>query len=81
MLNIKELMEAVEGNLKAYAGISRKYEVEEFIAVLANEWFSVMTSYVVPFNAIVVEVVQNRQAGFIITLQHKQYVRAFDRSI
>lgn len=59
MLNIQELVEAVARNLKAYAGVSREHKVEEFVAVLANKWFSMMASDIMPFDTIIVEVIQD----------------------
>ena len=44
------------------------HEVEQFVAVLADEGLQVVTSDVVPLDSVVVEVVQNRQAGLIVTL-------------
>lgn len=59
MLNVQELIERTEGSLKAYAGVSRGHEVEEFVTVFANEGFSMVAGHVVPFDSVVVEVVQN----------------------
>jgi hypothetical protein len=44
-------------------------EVEEFLAVLAYERLHVMTRHVVPLDAIIVEIVQNGQAGLVVTLR------------
>lgn len=54
--------------LQTDSRVSRGDEIQELVAVLANEWLYVMTGNVVPFNAVVVEVVKNGQAGFIVTL-------------
>lgn len=45
--------------LKANARVSRKDEVQKLITVLADEWFSMMAGYIVPLDAVVVEVVQD----------------------
>jgi len=44
-------------------------EVEELLAVLAHEGLHVMACHVVPFDAIIVEIVQNGQAGLVVTLE------------
>lgn len=56
-------------SLDAQGGVARAHEVEELVAVLADEWLDVVTRHVVPLDAVVVEVVEDRQARLVITLQ------------
>lgn len=49
--------------------VSGRDKSEELVAVLAHEGLHVMTRHVVPLDAVVVEVVQDRQAGLIVTLE------------
>jgi hypothetical protein len=44
------------------------HKVEQFITVLADEGLQVVTSDIMPLDSVIVEVVQNRQTGLIITL-------------
>jgi hypothetical protein len=55
-------------NLETDAWVARADEVEQFVTVLTDERFQVVARHIVPLDAIVVEVVQNGQTGFIITL-------------
>lgn len=56
--------------LQANAWISRSDKVQQLVAVLADERFQVVTSDVVPFHPVIVEVVQDRQARLVITLKN-----------
>jgi hypothetical protein len=55
--------------LETDSGVSRADEVEELVAVLAHERLDVVTGDVVPFESVVVEVIQDRKAGFVVTLK------------
>jgi hypothetical protein len=68
-------------NLETDAWVARADEVEQFVTVLTDERFQVVARHIVPLNAIVVEVVQNGQTGFIITLQNKHKVSCNIRSL
>lgn len=58
--------------LKTNSGVAGSYKVEKFVTVFADERFDVVASNIVPFDSIIVEVVQNGQARFIITLLIKK---------
>jgi hypothetical protein len=60
--------------LETDASVAGTDEVQQFVAVLADEWFQVVARHIMPLDAIVVEVVQNGQTGFIVTLQNKHEV-------
>lgn len=51
--------------------VSGRDKIEELLAVLAYEGLHVMARHVVPLDAVVVEVVQDGQAGLVITLKWK----------
>lgn len=57
--------------LKAQAGVARAHEVEKLVAVFAYEWLDVVAGYIVPFDAIVIKVVQDCQARFVVALKVK----------
>jgi predicted nucleic acid-binding protein len=61
--------------LETDAWVARTHEVEQFITVLTHEGFQVVTGHIMPLDAIVIEVVQNGQAGFIITLKNTHTLR------
>jgi hypothetical protein len=56
--------------LETDAWVAGAHEVEQFITVLTDERFQVVTSHIMPLDAIIIEIVQNGEAGFIITLQN-----------
>lgn len=55
--------------LETNARVPTADKVEEFVAVFADERLEVVASNIVPFDAIVVEVVEDRQARFVISLE------------
>lgn len=55
-------------HLEADSWITRANKVQKLIGILADERFQVVTSNIVPFQAIIVEIVQDRQARFIVSL-------------
>lgn len=57
--------------------VSGRDEVEELVAVLAHEGLHVVAGHVVPLDAVVVEVVQDGQAGLVVTLQMSEIVKDF----
>lgn len=48
-------------------------EVQELLAVLAHEGLHVVARHVVPLDAVVVEIVQDGQAGLVVTLRKTNY--------
>lgn len=54
--------------LQTDAGVSGSHKVEQFIAVFTHEGLQMMTGDVVPFDAVLIEVVQNGQTGLVVTL-------------
>jgi len=61
--------------LQTDSWISRRDEVEELVAVLAHEGLHVMAGHVVPLDAVVVEIVQDGQTGFVVTLQMCELIK------
>lgn len=57
------------------AWISGTNEVEEFIGVFADEGLEMVASNVVPFDSVVVEVVQDGKASLVVTLGDFTVVR------
>ncbi|KAJ8875999.1 hypothetical protein PR048_023907 [Dryococelus australis] len=60
----------VGAGLEADAWVARAHEVEQLVAVLADEGLHVMAGHVVPLDAVVVEVVEDGEARLVVTLQH-----------
>jgi len=61
--------------LQTNSWISRRDKVEELVAVLAHEGLHVMTGHIVPLDAVIVEIVQDGQAGFVVTLQMCELIK------
>lgn len=55
--------------------VSGRDEVEELVAVLAHEGLHVVAGHVVPLDTVVVEVVQDGQAGLVVTLQMSKVIK------
>ena len=64
-----------ERYLKSNARVSAAHEVKELVRVLTDERFQMMTSNIVPFDAVTVKVVQDREARFIVALSSFSVVR------
>lgn len=58
---------------QAQAGVAGAYEVEQLVAVLAHERLDVVARHVVPLDAVVIEVVQDRQARLVVTLPESNH--------
>ena len=56
--------------LEADARVAGADEVEQLVAVLADEGLEVVAGHVVPVDAVVVEVVQDGQARLVVALQN-----------
>lgn len=61
--------------LKSNAWVSAAHEVEQLIGVFTDERFQMMTSNVVPFDAVTVKVVQDREARFVVALSSFSVIR------
>lgn len=54
--------------LKCYSRVTRSHEVKQLVTVFTYEWLDVVTGYIVPFQTVIVEVVEDRQARLVVTL-------------
>jgi len=61
--------------LQTDSWISRRDKVEELVTVLAHEGLHVMAGNIVPLDAVVVEIVQNGQARFVVALQMCELIK------
>lgn len=64
---IENVFVRTRAHLQTNTWITWSHEIQQFIRVFAHEWLEMVAGNVVPFQSIVVEVVQNRQTRFIIT--------------
>lgn len=53
---------------KADSRVTASDEVEKFIGIFANERFEMVAGNIVPFHSILVKVVEDSQARFVVTL-------------
>uniref|UniRef100_A0A8D9BSQ0 Uncharacterized protein n=1 Tax=Cacopsylla melanoneura TaxID=428564 RepID=A0A8D9BSQ0_9HEMI len=61
--------------LQTNAWIPGADKVQQLITVFAHEGFQMMAGNVVPFDTVLVEVVQDGQTGFVVTLSSLSVVR------
>lgn len=68
--NVYPLSEHTRQNfhfLQTNAGVSWSDEIQQFVGIFAHERFKMMASHVMPFQSIVIEIIQNWETWFVIT--------------
>lgn len=58
-------------SLKSDARVARANKVKEFITVFTDEGLQVVAGNIMPFHSILIEVVQDSQARFVIALKNR----------
>lgn len=58
-------------SLKSDARVARADKVKEFITVFTDEGLQVVAGDIMPFHSILIEVVQDSQARFVIALKNR----------